>query len=148
MQSRASLGTASLLSSLLAAAAAGWVAPPTARAQDFLLGPANPDYGDGHAGATSAAVVSMEMARKPGFVLRVIVVPLMLLVMLSWSVFWMDRESLGDRMDLSFIGILTVVAFQTVVSDSLPLDLPADLFRAERPRRHLLSRVPLARWKQ
>ena len=42
------------------------------------------------------------------------------LVMLSWSVFWMDRESLGDRMDISFIGILTVVAFQIVVSEQLP----------------------------
>jgi len=80
----------------------------------------DPAYGDGHVGATSAAVVSIAMARKPGFMLRVIVIPLMLLVMLSWSVFWMDRESLGDRMDISFIGILTVVAFQIVVSDSLP----------------------------
>lgn len=80
----------------------------------------DPAYGDGHVGAISAAVVSIEVARRPGFVLRVIVVPLMLLVMLSWSVFWMDRESLGDRMDISFIGILTVVAFQIVVSDSLP----------------------------
>lgn len=80
----------------------------------------DPAYGDGHAGELSAAVVSIGVARKPGFMLRVIVVPLMLLVMLSWSVFWMDRESLGTRMDISFIGILTVVAFQIVVSDSLP----------------------------
>ena len=40
--------------------------------------------------------------------------------MLSWSVFWMDRASLGDRISLSFIGILTAVAFQTVVSEILP----------------------------
>jgi hypothetical protein len=44
----------------------------------------------------------------------------MILIALSWAVFWMDRESLGDRMDISFIGILTVVAFQIVVSDQLP----------------------------
>ena len=32
----------------------------------------------------------------------------------------MDRESLGDRMDISFVGILAVVAFQMVVSSILP----------------------------
>jgi len=39
---------------------------------------------------------------------------------LSWSVFWMDSEQLSDRMGISFLGILTVVAFQIVVSDMLP----------------------------
>jgi hypothetical protein len=38
------------------------------------------------------------------------------MMMLSWSVFWMDRSSLGDRMAVSFVGILTAVAYQTMVS--------------------------------
>jgi hypothetical protein len=80
----------------------------------------NPAYGDGHQEALSAFVVTLEMARLPGFMLRVVVIPLALLVALSWSVFWMDRESLGDRMDISFIGILTVVAYQIMVSGFLP----------------------------
>ena len=42
-KSTSSFGTASLLGALLAVAAAGLVAPPVARAQDFLLGP--PDRG-------------------------------------------------------------------------------------------------------
>jgi hypothetical protein len=49
-----------------------------------------------------------------------VVFPMALLVMLSWSVFWMDRESLGERMDISFIGILTVVAYQIMVSSTIP----------------------------
>ena len=32
----------------------------------------------------------------------------------------MDRSSLGDRINLSFIGILTAVAYQMVVSENLP----------------------------
>ena len=52
--------------------------------------------------------------------LRIVIVPLVMLVMLSWSVFWMDRESLGDRMDISFIGILTIVAYQIMISEHLP----------------------------
>ena len=67
-----------------------------------------------------AFVVSLEMARRPGFMLRLVVFPLVVLVILSWSVFWMDRSSLGERMDISFLGILTIVAYQIMFSDILP----------------------------
>lgn len=68
----------------------------------------------------SALVVNVAVARHPGSALRAVIAPLVLLVMLSWSVFWMDRESLGDRMDISFIGILTVVTFQILLGQSMP----------------------------
>ena len=45
---------------------------------------------------------------------------LVLIVMLSWSVFWMERSSLGDRISVSFIGILTAVTYQIVLSEILP----------------------------
>jgi len=32
----------------------------------------------------------------------------------------MDRSSLGDRLNVSFVGILTAVAYQLVVGDLLP----------------------------
>ena len=68
----------------------------------------------------SVLLAGIGVAREPGYFLRVVVAPLILLVMLSWSVFWMDRESLGERMDISFIGILTVVAFQIMTEETLP----------------------------
>ena len=40
--------------------------------------------------------------------------------MLSWSVFWMETSSLADRISVSFIGILTAVAYQIVVSEIQP----------------------------
>lgn len=80
----------------------------------------DPVYADGRVGALSAYVVTFNLERRPGVMLRVVVIPLALLVVLSWSVFWMDRESLGDRMDISFIGILTIVAYQIMVSGVLP----------------------------
>jgi hypothetical protein len=46
--------------------------------------------------------------------------PLFVIVFLSFSVFWMDRSSLGDRISVSFIGILTGVAYQLVMGDVLP----------------------------
>ena len=80
----------------------------------------DPVYEDGHDGALSQIVVTLEMARRPAHMLQVVVLPLTFLVVLTFSVFWMDRESLGDRMDISFIGILSVVAYQIIVSDAMP----------------------------
>ncbi len=80
----------------------------------------DPVYLDGRERTVSAVIVTLDVARHPGFMLRVVVLPMAILVALSWSVFWMDRESLGDRMDISFIGILTVVAYQIMVSSTLP----------------------------
>lgn len=68
----------------------------------------------------SAFVVSVDVERESFFVVRLIMIPLMLIVMLSWSVFWMERSSLADRISVSFIGILTAVAYQIVVSEIQP----------------------------
>jgi hypothetical protein len=64
--------------------------------------------------------MTLDMARDPRHLLRVVILPLALLVFITFAVFWMDRESLGDRMDISFIGILSVVAYQIVMSDHMP----------------------------
>jgi len=74
----------------------------------------------GPAGIVSALVLGVSVARTPFAVVRLVVLPLVLIVLLSFSVFWMDRSSLGDRIAVSFIGILTCVAYLIVVSDILP----------------------------
>ena len=77
-------------------------------------------FTSGREDLVSAVAFEFPIDRNSGFLLQMIVLPLLILVGLSWSVFWMDAESLGDRMAISFVGILTVVAFQIVVSDMLP----------------------------
>lgn len=74
----------------------------------------------GEGKTVSTFVFGMEIERQAMFVLRLVVLPLFLVVVLSWSVFWMDRASLGDRMSVSFVGLLTVVAYQIVLGDILP----------------------------
>jgi hypothetical protein len=69
---------------------------------------------------SSRFVLTANVERRSLFLVRLIVMPLMLIVLLSWSIFWMDRSSLGDRINLSFVGILTVVAYQIVVGDIMP----------------------------
>ena len=69
---------------------------------------------------SSAFVLSVDVERQPYYTLRLVVLPLIIIVLLSFSVFWMDRSSMGDRLNVSFIGILTGVAYLIVTSDHLP----------------------------
>ena len=68
----------------------------------------------------SALVFSIEVDRQSFFVVRLVLIPLLVIVGLSWCVFWMDRASLADRMSVSFVGLLTSVAYQTMISDIMP----------------------------
>lgn len=74
----------------------------------------------GSRGVSSAFVVSVDVQRQPVYTIRLVVLPLMVIVLLSFSVFWMDRSSLGDRISVSFTGILTGVAYQLVTNDQIP----------------------------
>lgn len=69
---------------------------------------------------TSTLVLSLLARRDVFYVARLIVIPLAIIVLLSFAVFWMDRSSVGDRISVSFIGILTGVAYQIVMSDHMP----------------------------
>ena len=70
--------------------------------------------------STSAFVFELDVKRQSAFIVRLVVLPLFLVVVLSWSVFWMDRSSVGDRMSVSFVGLLTAVAYQMVLGDIMP----------------------------
>ena len=69
---------------------------------------------------SSKFIVRVDVKRKPFYVVRLAIIPLILIVILSWSVFWMERSSLGDRISVSFVGILTAVTYQLMISNVLP----------------------------
>ena len=71
-------------------------------------------------GVSSAFVMSIDVQRESFYERRLVVIPLILIVLLSFSVFWMEKSSLGDRVSVSFIGILTGVTYQIMMSDQLP----------------------------
>ena len=74
----------------------------------------------GRQGVSSAFVMSIDVQRDPFYLGRLVTLPLIIIVLLSFSVFWMEKSSLGDRVSVSFIGILTGVTYQIVMSDKLP----------------------------
>ena len=74
----------------------------------------------GEGATTSTFIVAIDLQRNSFFILRLVIIPLIIIVILSWSVFWMPKSSLGDRISVSFIGILTAVTYQVILSEILP----------------------------
>ncbi len=65
-------------------------------------------------------IMTLEMRRKPTFVIWFIIVPLSMIVLLSNAVYWINHELIGSRLDILFIGLLTIVAYQSLAVSSLP----------------------------
>ena len=60
------------------------------------------------------------ITRLTGFYIWKIMLPMVIIVMISWIVFWMSDDGLGRRAGVSSTGMLTIIAYQFVVSGSLP----------------------------
>jgi hypothetical protein len=58
--------------------------------------------------------------RHPGFYLYKLLLPLVLIVVFTWSAFWMRGEASTGRMQRTFVALLTVVAFHHIVAGHLP----------------------------
>ena len=65
-------------------------------------------------------ILEIEISRKPGFYLWKVFLPLVLIVALSWSVFWMTDERFSNRSRISATGVLTIVAYQFAFAKDLP----------------------------
>jgi hypothetical protein len=68
----------------------------------------------------SEFLMTIEVARLSSYYQWKILLPLIILVAISWSVFWMVGDGLADRMSVSLTGLLTIVAYQFIVADGLP----------------------------
>jgi hypothetical protein len=74
----------------------------------------------GSSSTFSRIVTTITLKRRSGQILWDILFPLLVLVSMVWSIFWLDCDSLSDRLNISFIGVLTIVAYQFVVIDHMP----------------------------
>jgi hypothetical protein len=49
-----------------------------------------------------------------------VIFPLTVLVLLMWAVFWLEVDNLSERLNLAFIGVLTIVAYQFLIDGTMP----------------------------
>ncbi len=65
-------------------------------------------------------VFSIQVKRRYGFYIWKVFVPLILMVFLSWSVFWVDPFDLSNQVQIAVTTILTVIAFAFAISATMP----------------------------
>jgi hypothetical protein len=58
--------------------------------------------------------------RRSGFFIWKVIVPLMLIVFMSWTVFWINPSQVGPQISMSATAMLTLIAFQFAMGDILP----------------------------
>ncbi len=68
----------------------------------------------------SRFVLEIEVERESGFYLWKVMLPIFIIVGLSWSVFWMTEEPLAGRSRITATGVLTIVAYQFAIASDLP----------------------------
>lgn len=60
------------------------------------------------------------VARRYGFYLWKVFLPLLLMVIVSWSVFWFDPPEVSSQVQIAVTTILTIIAFALAISLTLP----------------------------
>ncbi len=63
---------------------------------------------------------SLITMRNSGFYVWKVLLPLLLISMLSWAVFWIDPKEFSTQVTIAVTNLLTIVAFLFLTNDSLP----------------------------
>lgn len=83
----------------------------------FNLSSAATQFGE-HAIAEARFEITLE--RRYGFYLWEVFLPLLLMVIVSWSVFWFDPPEASSQVTIAVTTILTIIAFALAISLTLP----------------------------
>ena len=63
---------------------------------------------------------TIEGRRRSNYFIMKIILPLILIVMMSWTVFWIDPKQAGTQISIAMTAMLTLIAFRFAMGASLP----------------------------
>ncbi len=69
---------------------------------------------------TLSSAMKITLKRKTGFFFFKILVPLVLIVMMSWGVFWLPAKALATRIGLASTSMLTLIAYRFMIGPEMP----------------------------
>lgn len=82
------------------------------RTEDYRTNP--------HSEPVAGFVFSFEAERRSGYFALKIILPLILIVAMSWAVFWLDPNEGGTQISVSITTILTLIAYQFSIGHEVP----------------------------
>ncbi|MBD1943226.1 hypothetical protein H6F50_12815 [Coleofasciculus sp. FACHB-712] len=68
----------------------------------------------------SRLIFEINIKRNYGFYIWKVGIPLLLLTIISWMVFWIEPKEFGTQVSISITSMLSVIAFSFTVNDALP----------------------------
>ncbi len=69
---------------------------------------------------TPAYILTIHYDRKSNFYVLKVLFPLVVIVILSWSVFWLIDQPIVNSVAIGLMALLTIIAFQWVIADNTP----------------------------
>jgi len=64
--------------------------------------------------------LSIEAKRRYGYFIIKVIIPLCLIVMMSWVVFWIDPKESGTQISVAITTMLTLIAYRFAVGNAIP----------------------------
>jgi len=68
----------------------------------------------------NSVVFSFEGIRRVENIIIKIIIPLILIVIMSWTVFWIDPQQTGSQLAMSMTSVLTLIAYHIALGSKLP----------------------------
>ncbi len=65
-------------------------------------------------------IISSEYAREYNYYILKIIIPIILILIVCWSVFWIDISQIESRLTISVVCLLALIAYNVIVAESLP----------------------------
>tara|TARA_Y100000996_G_scaffold415582_1_gene411409 strand:+ start:1670 stop:3271 length:1602 start_codon:yes stop_codon:yes gene_type:complete len=69
---------------------------------------------------SSGIEMSFEIERKSGYYIFKIILPIVLILMVCWSVVWIDPKELESRLTITIVCLLSLIAYNFVIDKDLP----------------------------
>ena len=68
----------------------------------------------------SGLEIELELERKHGYYLFKVILPIILILMVCWSVVWVDPKELEARLTITIVCLLSLIAYNFVIDSELP----------------------------
>lgn len=68
----------------------------------------------------NSVVFSFEGIRRVENIIIKVIIPLILIVIMSWTVFWIDPQQTGSQLAMSMTSVLTLIAYHIALGSKLP----------------------------
>jgi len=68
----------------------------------------------------SSAVIEIQIQRQQGYYVYKVLIPILLILMVCWSVVWVDPKELESRLTITIVCLLSLIAYNFVIDSELP----------------------------